>query len=263
MSNITLGIPCYQTASAETLEDYMRLAYYLGRRMPEHDFFLAIKSKTEQFRARNAIVTAALQINSEFIWMLDDDHVLDWEESRGPNTRYGMINALLKHMEEDPKLGIVGALYYHRGADCRPVVMRDSPLGGYQFLREDELTNSLQEVAVTGGGCMLIRSAIFDKIEPPWFSPEYDLGTDLQICEKARKHGWTVACDTSITIGHVLTRREIVTERNRNRIAIENQSHLHIEAEEGIKRTSALPRGMRMFRRCCRCCSIRSAAMLM
>ena len=41
---VVIGIPCYGDASAETLEDYMRLAYYCGRRMPQHDFYLAIKS---------------------------------------------------------------------------------------------------------------------------------------------------------------------------------------------------------------------------
>ena len=55
---ITIGIPCYSTVSAETLDDYMRFSFYLGRRYQDYDFKLAIKSKSEQFRARNAIVLA-------------------------------------------------------------------------------------------------------------------------------------------------------------------------------------------------------------
>ena len=41
---IMIGIPCYQNVSAETLEDYMRFAYYCGRRLSEHEFVLGIKS---------------------------------------------------------------------------------------------------------------------------------------------------------------------------------------------------------------------------
>jgi len=248
VAKITVGIPCYQNAPAETLEDYMRLMYYLGRRCREHEFFLAIKSKSEQFRARNAIVTAALQVGSDYIWMLDDDHVIDWEETQTPNNRYGMIKRLLGHLEADPELGIVGALYFHRGAECRPVIMKEGTSGGYYWMREDELTNGLQEVAVTGGGCMLIRSQVFDKIEPPWFQPEYELGTDVQICEKARKHGWKVACDTSITLGHVMTKRTVVTERNRLRIGIESSSHLHAAQTEGIKQQWKTNSAMNLYR---------------
>src|SRR3954463_14920903 len=104
---ILIGIPCYQTVSAETLEDYMRFAYYCGKRLPQHDFLLGVKTKTEQYRARNAITEGALQSGCDFMLQLDDDHVIDWEETSGPNSRYGMIETFLKHMESDPQLGIV------------------------------------------------------------------------------------------------------------------------------------------------------------
>jgi urease accessory protein UreE len=51
MSIVTIGIPAYRDVPAETLEDYMRLAYHLGRRHTQHQFFLSIKSKSEQYRA--------------------------------------------------------------------------------------------------------------------------------------------------------------------------------------------------------------------
>jgi len=62
---------------------------------------------------------------------------------------------------------------------------------------------------------------MFDKIKSPWFEPEFDLGTDIQICKKAKAVGFKVACDTSITIGHVLNQREVITVNNRHRIAVD------------------------------------------
>lgn len=219
---IMIGIPCYQNVSSETLEDYMRFAYYLGRRMPEHDFVLGIKSKTEQFRARNSIVEGALQIGCDYLLFLDDDHVIDWEGTQGPNSRYQFVKTFIEHFEKDEDLGIVGALYYHRGNQCRPVLMQEGKDGAYYWIRDDEIVNGFQEVGVQGGGCMMLRLKMFDKIKGPWFEPEFDLGTDIQICKKAKEAGYKVACDTSVKIGHVLSKREVITPNNRHRVAMES-----------------------------------------
>lgn len=247
MSRICIGIPAFSTVAAETLEDYMRLAYHCGRRLPEHEFLLAIRTKSEQFRARNAIVEAALQTGCEYLLFLDDDHVIDWETTPNANSRYGLVSSLVKHMEADEKLGVVGALYYHRGAQCRPVVMKEGKDGGFYWMRDDELRGELQEVAVTGGGCMLLRLSIFDRIKAPWFEPEHDMGTDVQICHKARAAGFKVACDTSIQIGHVLARREIVTPQNRHRIAMEN-AKMVAQGDEGIDNNWKLNSALGLYR---------------
>ena len=218
MNSITIGIPCYQNVPSETLEDYMRFAYYLGRRYTDYEFFLAIKSKTEQFRARNAIVDAGLQLNSKYILMLDDDHVIDWENRQVPTDQYLFLQKLIDHMEADPQLGLVGALYYHRGGECRPVLMKEGKGGGFYWMRDDEIIGGLQDVGVQGGGCMLLNSKALLKITHPIFEPEFDLGTDIQVCKKMREVGYKVACDTSIEIGHVRSAREVITSKNRHRI---------------------------------------------
>lgn len=218
---IMIGIPCYQSVPSETLDDYMRFAYYCGRRMPEHEFFIAIKSKTEQFRARNAITEGALQLGCDFLFFLDDDHVIDWDNSMGPNPRYGLLARLLEHMR-DESIGLVGVVYYHRGNECRPVLMKEGRDGAFYWLRDDEITGGLQDVAVQGGGCMLLRLSAFDRIKSPWFEPEFDMGTDLQICKKMRNAGFRVCSDTSIHIGHVLNQRTVITPNNRHRVAAES-----------------------------------------
>jgi len=243
---VFVGIPCFRDVAGETLEDYMRLMYYLGRRT-EHDYFLGIKTKTEQFRARNAIVEGAIQTGCDYLFFLDDDHVIDWETSAKPNSRYGLIDTLIGHCEADPEIGIVGVVYYHRGAECRPVLMKEGKDGGFYWMRDDEITGGLQEVAVQGGGCFLINMKVFDKIESPWFQPELDHGTDIQICTKARGAGFKVCCDTSIQIGHVMTARQVVTPENRLRISTDS-ARQHHSGNEGIDPGWKLDSALRLYR---------------
>jgi len=208
---ITIGIPCYQGVPAEVMEDYMRMAYSFGRRYTEHEFFLAIKSKSEQFRARNAIVEAAIQVGSDYLLFLDDDMVVEWHGRTDSAPSYNFLHQLLQHDKD-----IIGALYYQRGGECRPVLMRETEAGAYRWLNDHEVKHELQRVDVQGGGCMLINMRVFDKVPSPWFVPETDLGTDIQICRNAAKEGFEVWCDTSIELGHVKSERIVVTSRNRH-----------------------------------------------
>ena len=209
MSKVFIGIPCFRDVSGETLEDYMRLAYYVGRRS-EHEYVLGIKTKTEQFRARNMMVEGAIQANCDYLFFMDDDHVIDWEVTAGPNPRYGLIDTLVGHMENNPEMGVCGVLYFQRGGECKPVLMKEGKDGGYYWMRDDEIHHELQEVAIQGGGCFLVRVSVFDKIEGPWFEPETTHGTDIQICQKVREAGFKVFSDTSISIGHVMSARKVV-----------------------------------------------------
>lgn len=211
--SICIGIPCFAGVDYKILEDYMRFAFYLGRRYQEYDFFLAIIGKKEQFRARNAIVEEALKYDSDYILMLDDDHVIDIEDSPHPTLRYEFLRKMINHLEEDPIKGIVGALYFQRGGNCYPVIMQKNKEGEHFFITHMEIARGLQKCNVTGGGCMLLRKEIFDKIPSPWFEPEFDQGTDIQICDKTIRAGFTVWCDSSIEIGHVVAEREVLSSK--------------------------------------------------
>jgi 2-polyprenyl-3-methyl-5-hydroxy-6-metoxy-1,4-benzoquinol methylase len=212
---ICIGIVAYDGLDHQVSEDYMRLMFHLGRRHPEYNFQLAIKGKSEQFRARNAIVKAALQFNADYIWMLDDDHILDIGKNQTPSDSYDLPIKLVKHLEENEKIGIVGALYYQRGADCYPVIMQEKD-GLPYFLTHAEISNRMQKVDVTGGGCMMIKTSIFDKIEEPWFDAEHEFGTDIQLAKQARNAGYEVWCDTSLEIGHLQKEKRLVTSETLN-----------------------------------------------
>lgn len=225
--SVCIGIPCFHSVTFETLDDYMRFAYHLGRRCQDYDFFLAIKGKSEQFRARNAIIQESIMRDCDYTFMLDDDHVIDTDKGIVPTGRYDFLERLIGHMENDPTIGIVGGLYCQRGGDQLPVIMQEHE-GNHYILTHSDITNRMQRVSVTGGGCMLIRKELFDRIPSPWFEPEQQSkglsrGTDLQICIKAAEAGFSVWCDTSIQIGHVRLEREIITpETARNKLKGKN-----------------------------------------
>ena len=235
---ICIGIPCFHGVTYEVLDDYMRLAYHLGRRNQEYEFYLAIKGKGEQYRARNAIVEQAIATACDYLFMLDDDHIFDIDKTLGPSECYNIIAKLVQHLKEDSKKGIVGALYYQRGATCDPVIMyRNHP--GYTFYNQADISRRLQKVDVTGGGAMCINMKVFDKIESPWFvlESEKGQGTDIQICEKVADAGWEVWCDTSLEIGHIMAEREIVSSKNAQDIRVEASQWMN---REDIKNAPAL-----------------------
>jgi hypothetical protein len=215
MARIAVGMPIYDRLPPGTDTDYMRMWYSFGRRYPEHEFFLITRRKSEQFRARNAIVETALAQGCDYLLMLDDDHVFAWSETP-ESSPYNFLKTLLAHDKD-----IVGCLYYHRTGEYRPVLMKEVEPGAYTFLKDSDITGKLQEVDVQGGGCMLINMRIFDKILPPYFEPEMmtgklGYGTDIQLCRKAKEAGFSVWCDTSIIVGHVSSEPEVITHLNRD-----------------------------------------------
>ena len=224
---IAIGIPVFQSYPPEVAHDYMRMLYHFGRRMPEHDFFLIPKTKSEQFRARNSIVTTALQFYCDYLLFLDDDHIFCWEGVPLPES-YDFLKTLLAHDKD-----IVGCLYYHRTGEYKPVLMKERLEGKYTFLTDSEITGELQEVDVQGGGVMLINMKIFDKITPPYFEPEMqsdgaNLGTDIQLCKKAKAAGFKVWCDTSIVVGHLKQSRDIIHSQNRDSHVADNAAQAGI-----------------------------------
>lgn len=215
---IFLGIPCYGDVAPEVLEDFMRFAFHLGRRMPQYDFFTGIRTKAEQFRARNQIVEAAQQEACDYLLMLDDDMIINPDVTQGPTDAYGFLERLIAHDKD-----LIGALYYLKGGACSPVLMMKMSERGYRFLRDDEITHGLQPVDVAGGGCLLVKMKVFDHLPPPYFGPEFEYGTDVQLCRKAAEAGYTVWADTSLELGHLKPTRTIISSRNRYEHQLKDQ----------------------------------------
>ena len=157
--------------------------------------------------ARNQIVDIAQKQGCKYLMFLDTDMTFP------PDT----ILRLMKHQKD-----IVSGLYFERYAPHRPVIRQDYDDGkekGYALA--DYTQGDLIEVAATGGGCLLINMEVFDRLEKPYFDyrlekTEKDLGIketfyseDLVFCEKARRAGYKIWCDTTIRCGHLINDVEI------------------------------------------------------
>lgn len=215
---IMIGMPCYGDVSSDVFVDFARFAFHCGRAMPQYNFLLAVRTKAEQFRARNQIVDHAQQHRCDWLLMLDDDMIINRDETVDPTEAYGFLEKLIAHDKD-----IIGGLYYLKDGACSPVLMAKQGERGYRFLRDDEIVHGLQRVDVAGGGCLLVKMKVFDHLPQPYFAPEFEFGTDVQLCRKAAEKGIEVWADTSIELGHLRAVRTTVSSRNRHQYQFEDQ----------------------------------------
>ena len=68
-----------------------------------------------------------------------------------------------------------------------------------------------------------LKMKVFDHLVAPYFAPEFEYGTDVQLCRQAAEKGFTVWADTSIDLGHLKPTRTIVSKRNRHQFQLDDQ----------------------------------------
>jgi len=194
---VLIGVPGFAGVTPECQENFFQMAYRLGRDCPNYDFFLRIILKREQFRARNTLVDLAIVNDCDYLLMLDDDMVCPPD----------LFTKLSGHDKD-----VCGALYYQRGGAYHPVIMRQysakDGLKGVNFINHfDDMLRKpgLYDVTggVIGGGCLLFKTEVFNKIQQPYFWIDGIVGTDVYICNKLADAGVKIWVDTSVELGHV------------------------------------------------------------
>jgi GT2 family glycosyltransferase len=88
--------------------------------------------------------------------------------------------------------------------------------GYFDFITPQTLQEKTElfPVAYTGFGFILIKNGVFEKMEYPWFRPEYiQIGNsfdftmeDVAFCLNARKKGFQIFIDPTVIVGHEKTR---------------------------------------------------------
>ncbi len=202
---VLIGVPGYNGIVPEAMQSFLGMIFRCGRDLPEYDVAVEIVVKKEQFRARNAIVEAAIGSGCKWLLMLDDDMVVPPD----------LVKRLIAHDKD-----VCGALYFQRGGAYHPVLlnrvdMEDGRMATRFIGNMDErLTDpGLHKVDIIGGGCMLFKVDVFRKILPPYFEWERTLGTDIAICSRLADAGVEIWCDTSMEIGHIREEKQVVTSR--------------------------------------------------
>lgn len=201
-----IGVVAFQGVSSPVLENYMALAFNLGRRHPEWDFLLRVVGKREQFRARNNLVAMAVEYltgDEDLMWFLDDDMIVPPQET---------FSRLLRILDTYPDAGVAGGLYWQRGGTFRPVIQKiiryENSHGEVGYLPHwyapHEITGGIQQVGIIGGGCLLIRVKALRMLMPPVFWVDGLVGTDIHFCVRLNQAGWNAYCDTGLELGHQL-----------------------------------------------------------
>lgn len=154
--------------------------------------------------ARNNIAQEALDVNADYVLMVDNDITLP------PDA--------LVHLLDEPKDICLG-YYAHRNAanifDGKTSVCRLGEFNYTQQIPGVEMQNMVEQgihkLQIHGGGmgCALIHADVFRRIEYPWFSwvnytNRQVLSEDLFFCEQCAKAGIQIYTDTRVGCGHLL-----------------------------------------------------------
>ena len=214
--NVFIGCVAYGDVDPTVLQSMFLWATHNGANYrDDYRIYFSVASKKEQYRARNALVKQAREVNADVLLMVDDDqtphHTLDCLK------RFEML-----------KQPIAGGLYYQRGGAYHPVVMKEfkglNNTRKYRFYHVSELPKKPGPVDVLGGGFNWIEMSVFDKIrEYYWwptpryvsFVPDSMLGLDVHFCQKAREAGYECWLDPNIHVGHVSYDRLEVSRNSR------------------------------------------------
>lgn len=144
--------------------------------------------------ARN---TLALDFKGDYIFFIDDDVLPPFDT----------ITKLIQHNKD-----IVAGLYFAKQRPHFPqIFLRSKKTKGRYDSVINYPKNELIEVDACGAGCMLIKKEVFEKLKKPYFQyiPRGEktprIGEDFYFCEKVKKAGFKIYCDTSIICKHIGT----------------------------------------------------------
>jgi len=168
--------------------------------------------------ARNSLVQRR---QGEWLFMLDTDQVFDAD----------VLGRLLYSFNEY-ELDVISGIYYQRCVPHCPVIYRyNEDMGGFQIVSKFE-ADSLTKIDAAGGGCLLVRSSVFDRIRKELGESSFDirspLGEDLSFFDRCRELNIEVWCDPRVKVGHL--KMEEVTEEDSLR-EMEEMEHEKHETE--------------------------------
>lgn len=178
---------------------------------------------------RNRLTAGALKQGEELLLWLDTDMSFPSK----------MIQKMLKQFEDDPTLEAVTGLYTHKHPPFLPHVYTSFNEGTGKFnMAAGFPLQDVFEVAGAGFGCIMIKAAVFERMQEPWFTFEYGgAGEDLGFCRDAKMKmicDPTISCEhyllSPYTIGHYVAHNELevkdnvieVSEDRANEIALDH-----------------------------------------
>lgn len=165
--------------------------------------------------ARNLIVTDGKELSKrlygaepDYFLFVDSDSVIGVPDPRGlggvtPHPEY-LDDLIVRNVD------IISGNYCKKGDTVAQIPVFGPGDAEYNTI-QTRPENGLQEVGWFGGGYLLVRGEIFEKIPAPWFQVSGDgmktggarrVGEDVYFAKKLREYGYKLYVDLNVKIGH-------------------------------------------------------------
>lgn len=150
---------------------------------------------------RDLIAARALDLGADLLVMCDDDMVLP------PDA----LTRLCAVLDERPRCGLAGALYYSRDG-FRPMAVVGWSSKNTTVALVPAFDRAPVVVDGVGFGCVVVRMDALRELEPPYFPAHVYVeaeaarvrvcNEDYLFCERLRSRGWDVVLDAGVRCGH-------------------------------------------------------------
>lgn len=195
-------VPTRGTIAAKVVQNWMAMMSPMNQK-----FVRLFVIGMEVGEAYNSAVQTIIQHPDLQNWK----YILTLEEDNMPPP-----DGLLKLYESMDEYDVVGGLYWTKGEGGQPMIYGDPKDIPLNFRPQIPQIDTVQEACGLGMGFNLFKMSIFKdpKLRQPWFKTLQEIGAgysqDLYFYEDIRKHGYKVACDTRVKVGHYDLNADIV-----------------------------------------------------
>ena len=187
---VTIGIPTNRGLRPKMAQCLLDLVAHGG-----YDFHIVVAEEGYTIAEnRNYLATKALNNNSDYLLMIDDDMTFP------PDT----LDTLIKNDKD-----ICGVAYHPRSETGQIIKFLDETHIVKLEQSTDPKYKDTFECYATGTGIILIKCEVFKKVPRPWFMFEYletgqvKTGEDWYFCINAKKYGIKTYADPKPKVGHI------------------------------------------------------------
>jgi hypothetical protein len=179
-----------------------------------NEFIYPMRSKTSVHSiARNQLAENFL---GDFLLQLDTDHCFD-----------SSLASRMYHLMQTYNLDILTGAYTRRDPPYLPLLFKKHD-NLYTPLITWEKGHKLHEIDGCGGGCLMVRRRVYDKIKEVYkcgpFDPISPLSEDLSFCKRCTDLGFKIYFSQDIECHHLIILQTSLTNTDLSGLGITNHT---------------------------------------
>ncbi|MCH7490513.1 MAG: glycosyltransferase [Gemmatimonadetes bacterium] len=202
-----VAVPCVAWIWTEVMPSFM----YLESSLPDGSYVAyTVAGSTICGKRNNAVDQMLNEPTFEWLLFVDSDMILPKGALQRLLYRKADIVGGMYCLREEPYAVVAGHVL-ERGQSDDPLRPTQHPDFLIRTLSPVMIARGDVPVDVCGTGVMLIHRRVLESMDSPWFVPNerpncaHGQNEDYNFCLRASDQGFTIACDTSVTCGHVGT----------------------------------------------------------